>query len=391
MKTGPRPLGGKILTLPFLVLSGLVGIAFVLILWRFLVGLGPTTALSDGYPWGLWIAFDVVTGTALGCGGYAVAILCYILNKGRYHPLVRPAVLTSALGYSIAGFSVIIDLGRYWMLYGLLLPWHWNLHSVLLEVALCITLYTLVLWVELAPVFLDRWRNETSSRFHRFAEVWTPRLERVLPFLLALGLLLPTMHQSSLGSLMLVAGSKLHPLWHTAWLPLLFLISCISMGYAAVVMESVLSTAFLGGTEERGMLRRLARVMGWLLLAFLALRFADLASNGKLSLIPSNGLGALFVLEALLFLIPAGTSLLDRSPTSGRLLLSALLMILGGGLYRFDTFLVAFDPGTGWTYFPSVSETLITLGLIALEVVVYLLMVKRFPVLSGRGTRPHGA
>src|SRR5262249_23764902 len=131
----PAPVGGPILTRATLPFALLAAAGLALIAWRFWAGLGSATALSDGYRWGIWIAFDVVTGTALACGGYAVALLVYILNKGTYHPLIRPAILTSALGYSIAGLSVMVDVGRPWVGWKLPLPWNWNLDSVLLEVA----------------------------------------------------------------------------------------------------------------------------------------------------------------------------------------------------------------------------------------------------------------
>src|SRR5262245_57268953 len=120
------PVGGPILTTPFRVLVTLLAIGGVLILYRLFTGLGRITAMNDGYPWGLWIAFDVVTGTALACGGYAVALLVYILNKGKYHPMVRPAILTSALGYTLAGIGVALDLGRWWNIWRVQLFFcHW--------------------------------------------------------------------------------------------------------------------------------------------------------------------------------------------------------------------------------------------------------------------------
>ena len=150
MTTRAVPIGGSLDTAATRALAALLGLGAVLILWRLIAGLGATTALNDGYPLGLWIAFDVVTGTALACGGYAVAILVYILNQGRYHPLVRPALLTSALGYSLAGFSVVIDIGRWWNVWKVpIYFWHWNFNSALLEVALCIMAYVVVLWIEI--------------------------------------------------------------------------------------------------------------------------------------------------------------------------------------------------------------------------------------------------
>ena len=159
------------------MLAALFGVATLIIGWRLVAGLGATTALNDGYPLGLWIAFDVVTGTALACGGYAIAILVYILNKGRYHALVRPALLTSALGYSLAGFGVFLDIGRWWAIWKVpVYFWHWNFNSALLEVALCIMSYVLVAWIELSPAFLEKWRDGSQLILRRVAR--TARADR---------------------------------------------------------------------------------------------------------------------------------------------------------------------------------------------------------------------
>src|SRR4029079_12084690 len=170
MSVQAQPVGGRILTRPFSVLAALFGVAAVLILVRLGLGLGRITAMSDGYPWGLWIAFDVVTGTALACGGYSVALLVYVMNKGKYHPLVRPAILTSALGYTLAGPGVGLDVGRWWSIWHVpLYVWRWNLDSVLLEVALCIMSYMCVLWIELSPAFLERAEQMGIPRLSPFA------------------------------------------------------------------------------------------------------------------------------------------------------------------------------------------------------------------------------
>src|SRR6478736_4449695 len=163
MHAQAQPIGGTLLNRPYKVILALATLGIALIVWRFAAGLGATTALNDGYPWGLWIAFDVVTGTALACGGYAMALLVYIFNKGKYHPLIRPAILTSALGYSIAGFSVVIDIGRPWMAWKLpLFINHWNLNSALLEVALCIMAYCVVLYIELMPAVLEKFKGQPN-------------------------------------------------------------------------------------------------------------------------------------------------------------------------------------------------------------------------------------
>ncbi len=380
------PVGGPIFTRPIRVLAALAGVATLLILWRLVAGLGAATAMNDGYPWGLWIAFDVVTGTALACGGYAVAILVYILNKGRYHPLVRPALLTSALGYTVAGLSVGLDVGRWWTIWHVpLFFWHWNLDSALLEVALCIMAYMVVLWIELSPAFLERWQTSSNLALRRSSLTLLPILERSMIWIVALGLVLPTMHQSSLGTLMLLSGWRLHLLWRTPMLPLLFLISCMSMGYAVVVMESAFSSVAFKRKPDLKMLGGLAVPMVWTLYAVVGLRIADLAWRGQLGLLLAGDIRSLMVwIELALFLAPA---IMLTSPASrrdlGALVRASMVMLFAGALYRFDVYLVAFSPGANWSYFPSVTEILITAGLVGVEVVAYVTIVKMFPIIAG--------
>jgi Ni/Fe-hydrogenase subunit HybB-like protein len=386
MNHQPAPIGGRLFTTPFKVLAGLFGLAIVLSIWRFIVGLGPTTAMTDGYPWGLWIAFDVVTGTALACGGYALAILVYVMNRGRYHPLIRPAVLTSALGYTVAGLSLAVDVGRPWNFWRVPVSvWRWNFNSALLEVALCIMSYIVVVWIENAPSFLETLRRVKPPLVRSLAERATRILGIVLPFLLALGVLLPAMHQSTLGTLMLLAGHKVHALWQTPALPLLFLITSLSIGYAAVVFEASLSSLVFGRPMELAPLRGLGRIMAVVLGLFLAVRFLDVALRGQAGLtLAAGGMAILFWAEVALAVAPLVLILrAGRAAGGATLFRSAVLMMLGGGLYRFDAFLVSFNPGGGWSYFPSVPETLITVGFVAFEIMVYLVVVKRFPILSG--------
>jgi len=384
MTSRAEAIGGPIDTPATRALAALTGLAGILIAWRIVAGLGATTALNDGYPLGLWIAFDVVTGTAIACGGYAVAILVYILNKGRYHPLVRPALLTSALGYSLAGFSVVIDVGRWWNVWKLpIYFWHWNFNSALLEVALCIMAYVVVLWIELSPAFFERWEDSSILPLRRLSRTALPVLKKASLFIIALGLLLPTMHQSSLGTLMLLAGSRLHPLWNTPFLPLLFLISCVSMGYAGVVFESTLASTLFGRRPDTKMLASLAAAIVPLQLGFVVLRLGDLAWQGRLNLLfAGDGRGVLAAIEFVMFLAPVVmlASAAQRADL-GRLFRAALVMIAAGALFRFDTYLVAFVPGPQWAYFPSVPELLITVGLVAGEVLAYVLIVRIFPIL----------
>ncbi len=396
MNAHARPIaaGGPVFTPLVVSMFALAALAGVLILWRAAAGLGATTAMNDGYPWGLWIAFDVVTGTALGCGGYAIALLVYILNQGRYHPLIRPAMLTSALGYSIAGFSVMLDLGRPWLTWKIpFYPGHWNPHSVLLEVAVCIMAYTLVLWIELSPAFVEKAAHSSSPAWQRIGRRLLPKIRHGMIWVAALGVLLPTMHQSSLGSLLLLSGPRLHALWNTPVLPLLFLTSCVLMGFGAVVIEGVLAARYLGRRPERDLLAGLARAMLPVLGVYLGIRIIDLALRRELApLFAMDVYGTMSLVEFALFGMAGFLLSTDRRRRDlGNLMRAAIVLVSAGTLYRFDVFLLAFQPGPHWSYFPNVVEILITVGLVAGEIGLYIVFVRAFPILAGAPALPSAA
>ena len=387
-----EPVGGPIIFNRFTrFLVMFLGLWVLILAYRFATGIGTVSGLTDGYPWGMWIAFDVVTGTALACGGYAIALLVYILNKGKYHPLVRPALLTSALGYSMAALAIIIDVGRYWWIWKIPLGgWpdevRYNWNSALLEVALCIMAYAGVLWIELGPAFLEKWKaTSKSSGLIKFAEAGLKFYDKAMIWIIALGILLPTMHQSSLGTLMLLGGHKLHGLWYTGWIPLLFLISCIGMGYAVVVWESAVSSRVFNRQREDSMLISLSGAMVVVLGLFLLLRFGDIIVSGKTGMMFSSGmLSVMFWIEMALFAVPM--LMLMRAKDRANFLTifkASVLMMFAGALYRFDAYIVAFNPGKNWSYFPTTLEILITLGVVAFEIFLYIVIVKRYPILSG--------
>ncbi len=368
-----QPVGGRVLTLPFLVCAALVALAGWILVQRYLYGIGAVSNLSDGYPWGIWVAVDVVIGSAFGCAGYVMALICYILNRGEYHPMVRPAVLASLFGYGLAGLAVMVDLGRYWNFYHMMLPWYAQPNSVMLEVGLCVATYTVVLIVEFSPAFLERFGIEGLRR----------RLNKVLWVFIALGVLLPTMHQSSLGTMMVILGHKLSPLWQTQLLPVFFLLTAVLMGFAIVAWESVMASLNFRRPMETPVLRKLARLMLVVAVAFLALRLADLLLRGQLGQVFGGPQAAWFWAETLLM---AGGAVLLAPPENRRrpraLFLAACLLLAAGILYRLNVYLIGLTPAVGpWSYFPSVPEILVTVGIFALEVALYLLFVKKLPVL----------
>lgn len=392
MSRTAKPGGGALLTETTCWLLLVAAMGCGVLFWRFFSGLGATTALNDGHAWGLWIALEVVTGTAIACGGYAVALLVYVFNKGHFHPLVRPALLTSFLGYSLAAVAIVADVGRYWYLYKVVSPWMWNLSSALLEVALCVMSYLIVLFLELSPAFLEQSDQSRSAALRKACEGLRRVLEPLMPFILALGILLPTMHQSSLGSVMLIAFSKLHALWHTPLLPLLFLLSCVAMGYAAVILESSLASRAFSRPRETELLAKLATPVVVCVVLYTVIRIGDLAMRDRLPLIARSGhLSLFFVLELLLFVVPAVMLLsgrIRRNP--GTLFLGAVLLMAAGTLYRFDTYIIAFDPGPAWSYFPAVPEILASAGIIVLEILLYVIVVKRFPILESAALQAGG-
>ena len=378
--TVDRPL----FTRPFRWLLFVAGVGVAVTIWRFLFGLGAVTNLSNGYPWGVWIAFDVVVGTALGGGGYAVALLVFILNKGEYHPLVRPAVLTSLLGYGLAVLAVTVDLGRYWDLWKIpIFFWQWS-HSPQLEVAICVMLYNFVLLAELSPALWEKLEKSPKPRVAAFATKAQRFIHKGGVWIIALGILLPTMHQSSLGTMMLLAGPRLHALWFTPWLPFLFILSCLIMGYGIVVCEASFAARTFGRPRETEMLGRLANVAKWVALFFVAFRLGDVALSGELGLLASP-LGAVFVAELAMHLAAAAILMSGvRRADPVWQVRAGILLILAGTGFRLNTYLVAFNPGEHYRYFPAVPELLITVGFVAAELVIYLWAIKTFPILGGR-------
>jgi Ni/Fe-hydrogenase subunit HybB-like protein len=384
-----RPVGGPLLTPAMKLLLALIAVALATVGVRLVFGLGAVTAMNDGYPWGIWKPLNVVTYTGVAAGAYAVGLLCYVFNKGEYHPFVRSAIMAGAMGYTLAGTSVLVDLGRWWNLWVVMWPPVYQINSVLLEVAVCVMLYTMVLWVECVPAVLEGFQGSKNSTLRAIAAKYLPAMNKALPFVIALAILLPTMHQSSLGGLYMVTPTKLHALWHTYWLPGLFLISCWTMGFGSVVLLENLTTWIWPRRTDHRMLARLSVVAMWMLVAWLVIRFADLVVTGNLArAIAAPRAGFFFFWFALEIALALGAigilaqKKLRANP--GFVFGAAFLMVLHGALYRFDTYLTAYLPArAGAVYFPSFWEITNSIGWAAIGIAVYVAMVKRFPMLSG--------
>jgi Ni/Fe-hydrogenase subunit HybB-like protein len=368
-----QPIGGKLLTKPFNLFAILAILGLSMVAYRFIYGIGAASNLNDGYPWGVWIVMDVVVSTGFGCAGYALALTVYLMNRGEYHPLIRPAILAGLFGYTLAGMSVMVDLGRYWLFYNLLLPWYMQPNSVMFEVAVCVMAYTAVTWIEFTPAFLERFG------LHKIRQI----LSKLLFVFIAIGILLPTMHQSSLGTMAILWGHKLSPLWQTQMLPVLFLLSAILMGSALVPFEGNFASLGFNRPPETPLYCKLSGYVFSLLGLFVVLRLGDLTLRGAWGYaLEATTDAVMFWIEMTLYLIPFVLMLRRNSCKSRQMIfILSVCLLLAGTIYRLNTYLIGYHPGPDWHYFPSIAEMLITIGMFSLEIVLYLIFVKRLPVL----------
>lgn len=389
----PAPVNRPFLTpgvfvLVVLALNGLVFLAV-----RLLSGIGAVTNLNNQYPWGLWIGVDVASGVALAAGGFVTAALGHVMNRSEYHAVVRPALLTAMLGYTFVAIGVMMDIGRWYYI------WHplvfWNGSSALFEVGICVTIYVTVLYIEFLPVVAERFIGRVGlpgflSRFNGLVDRGLRALDRGLSrtmfiFIIA-GVVLSTLHQSSLGTLMVIAGPKMHPLWQTPVLPLLFLLSAISVGFPMVIFESMLAARSFGLKLEMDILSKLGTMTAPLLGIYLAFKIGDMFIRGTfVHLGALNTASVMFILEVLLgVVIPLRIFLSRQAVKSPALLfIAASLTVLGVALNRVNSFLVAYAPPYSFgPYFPSVGEISVTVGFICLLVLAYRALVMIFPVIS---------
>lgn len=386
----PAAVGGKMLNGTMKVLLALFGASALVMAYRFVTGVGYVSNMTDGFTWGIWEPVNVVVFTGIGAGAYATGLLCYAFGQGRYHGLIRPAVLVGAISYTLGGSSILIALGRYWNAYWL--PWvpYWNLASALLEVAICVMMYLTVLWIEVLPAVFEGLEKSPSPRWSSIGKAWGPRLAKAMPFLIAAAIVLPTMHQSSLGGLMLIAGPKIHPFWHTALLPTLFLVSCLSMGLGSVVVVLNILRITWNAAADQKLFVGLSKVNAGLLGLYSVVRVADLAAHGKLSLLGANFPTLLFVAEMACFVVPAVMMLMPGVQANrGKLFGAAALAVFAGAAYRCNAYMSMYRPAgwtdgvpnpAGWEYWPSLGETIVTVGMAAVGVAVFVFISRKFPV-----------
>ncbi len=363
----------------------LMGIAFVVAMIRFARGIGAVSDLSYSYPWGFWISFDLFTGVAISSGAFLMAASVYIFRRREFEPLLKPSILTGFLGYTMVVIALLVDLGHPERIWYMMI--HWNHTSVLLEIGICVMSYLTVLAIEFAPVVFHglKW-EKPANLLHRF----------IMPFVIV-GVVLSTLHQSSLGSLLLIQPAKLYPLWWTPILPILFFISAISIGLSMIVLESSLSSRYFHRGLEVHLLEKLTRAIPVILAVYLIVRFSQLAVAGDLRYLFTSGwMSALFwaeiLLGAVLPLILFSFRAVRGSPKG--LLYGSIILLTGMILDRFDVSWFAVrhpDPlsyiptfMSNVHYLPSLPEISVSIGIFSAGILAFGLAAKYLPVFEDR-------
>lgn len=391
--TSAAPLKNKFLTggVMVLIVLAINGIAFAL--GRIFFGLGAVTNLNDQYPWGLWIGVDVAAGVALAAGGFTSAALGHVMHRENYHAIVRPALLTAMLGYTFVAFGVVIDIGRWYYI------WHpmiyWNGNSPLFEVGMCVMIYVTVLYIEFLPIVTERFMGRVHLK--GLLAFLTRPLENVLRILdrmlgktmfifIIAGIVLSTLHQSSLGTLMIIAGPKVHPLWQTPVLPLLFFLSAVAVGFPMVIFESLLAARSFKLKPEMDILSKLGKFVAPILGIYLAFKIGDMVIRETfVYLTTPTTASIMFLVEVIVGVVIPIRMFMSRTVLKSPLWLfvASSCVIFGVLLNRVNTFIVAYTPPFAEkAYFPSFGELSVTIGFAALLVLIYRTLVIIFPVIS---------
>jgi Ni/Fe-hydrogenase subunit HybB-like protein len=349
----------------FLVALGAVASAI-----RFIFGLGATTHLNDLYPWGLWISFDVVTAVPLAAGAFTIGIVAHVFHIRKLEPLVRPAIVTGFLGYSLVCVGLLLDLGQPQR--GPYVLFNWNIHSPMFEVSMCVMAYTTVLFLEFLHPVSERFGWHIPLRLLRTLE---------LPFAI-LAAMISTLHQSTLGTFFLIAVDKLHNLWYNPLLPLQFWLSAIFTGLSIVIFEASLVHKYMGQPDESELLATLTKIIPWVMGAYLAVKAYALLFLSHGPLFDRPALTLLFAVEVVVGVV---VPLLMFTTTRIRAdkamqLRAASLVIFGLVLNRFNVSMFGMLQPDQPAYYPNAIESVVTIGIIAAHILFFVLVAKYFPV-----------
>jgi Ni/Fe-hydrogenase subunit HybB-like protein len=351
--------------------------------WRMVCGLGATTDLSDAVPWGIWKVVNMIAGVALATGGFVLAFVVHVLGLRSWRPIVRPAILVALLGYGSSCAALLMDIGlpdRFWHPFVF-----WNPHSFLFEVFWCVSLYFTVTILEFTPIALE------GSRFRKPYAL----LRKISLPVVVLGISFSTLHHTSLGSLFLVSPTRLHPIWFTPMLPVLFIVSAVGAGMMSVVLVTLGVSRLYRRRAPLDLLSKVAAAAAVVLALFFALRIGDLAARGQFaSVLSGSAEGGLLIAElALLAVVPCALVAIPRVRRSGAGLASAALCAVAGlVLDRLDVGVIGYLSDQGASYVPTLPELALAVGIPAAAGLVFLALVERLPVFEGLGrvTDPAG-
>jgi Ni/Fe-hydrogenase subunit HybB-like protein len=382
----PTPISRKPLTPGVWALLIITVIGALFGAYRFLFGLQASTNLNQHYPWGIWIVADV-SFIALAAGGFTTAAIAHIFHRERYHALARPALITALLGYTFACVALAADLGRYYNIWHPILPNMWQGNSALFEVGMCVMCYMVVLWAEFIPVFCERFiGNQRYPRFGRLCAFVNRVAGRVMCVLIVLGVAISCLHQSSLGHVMVLTPSKLHPLWWTPILALLFLVSAITAGFPTVIFACLCGSWALKLKPPMRMLGGLARYVPFLLMIYLGFKVGDmLIRRSYVHLGEGSRQSTMFMIEMVFGLIvPLILLLFRRVRYSPRWLsIASLLVMVGVIVNRTNVYWIGYQPAnTTERYFPSLPEWGLTIGAVAALILLWRWIAIYFPVIT---------
>ena len=388
------PVGKKFFTTGMKILTAVMVGGLSVGLYRMFVGLGAVTHLNDQYPLGLWIGVDVATGVALAAGGFTSGALVYIFNREHFHAVIRPALLTAMLGYTFVGIGLMFDLGRWYNIWHPAIPFMWQGNSVLFEVGMCVMIYLTVLYFEFAPIVCERFigRVNLPGKLARLNDpidlalrLADHVLEKIMFIFIIAGIVLSCCHQSSLGTLMVIAPYKMHPLYSSLLGPLFFLTSAFAVGLTMIVFESMIASRAFGREPEMHIMTPLAKIIPYLLGIYITAKLGDMIYRGTyVYLFDCSAPVIMFWIEfGLLTVVPFFmfmSSDIRRSPLG--LFLAAAMYVVGVLLNRSTVFFVAYQPlYASKAYIPAIGEFALTIGLIATIVFVYRAFVTLLPVL----------
>lgn len=366
---------------PFNVIVGIIlAVGGVLTLMRFTQGIGAVTNLDNNNPWGVWIGFDLLCGVALAAGGYVTSAACYIFGLKRYHSAVRPAILTAFLGYALVVLALHYDVGRPWRLpYPIFVSQ--GTSSLLFEVGLCVFLYLTVLFIEFTPAAFE-WMGLKKIR---------AVVVKLTLILTIFGVVLSTLHQSSLGALFMIAPSKLHPLWYSNYLPVYFFISSMFAGMSMVIFESTLAHRYLSrhmdDTHHRqafGVAMGFAKAAAFVMVGYLSVKLVGIAIDGHWQYL-TTGWGMWYLVEVIgCVALPAVLFAMGvREKNLKFVRWAAAWTVFGIVLNRLNISMIAFNYHlpSDQRYFPSIMEIGTSVFIVTLGIVIYRFVTTRMPVL----------